>query len=188
MIHWEIVTRGKNMISVQMKKFSNLLLLNLRRLTSIPNFTLAVFLFLNSEPYNENRFKNKHIYEEEDDGTIFEDHNFEFMFQNSKGGKKKVKRCRKKLKILMLKSSKFKVPVELNFMESVTGCEKILEFERIDQCSTCKGKKSRVGYSTKDCTYCKGKGSTYVTNGVFMIQVECDECNGEGSVIKNPCM
>ena len=68
------------------------------------------------------------------------------------------------------------------------GCEKIIDLDRQCICSLCKGTKSRLGYSSKDCNSCKGAGIKFQRNGNIMSQVECEDCEGEGIVMRNPCL
>jgi molecular chaperone DnaJ len=73
-------------------------------------------------------------------------------------------------------------------MESIHGCHKTIEYERLAVCSSCKGKKGRIGYSPVECKSCKGTGLKYHKSGLFKIEVVCEDCLGEGSVYKNPCV
>ncbi|KAA0267236.1 MAG: hypothetical protein EDM79_15140, partial [Chloroflexi bacterium] len=77
------------------------------------------------------------------------------------------------------------VPLSLSFGEAVFGTEKVIEFQRNEQCQNCKGS-SRIR-----CTTCNGRGETIHERQTFlgkMIQtVTCPTCNGSGEVISSPC-
>lgn len=73
-------------------------------------------------------------------------------------------------------------------MESINGCLKVIEYERLIVCSSCKGKKARIGYSSVECKSCKGTGIKINKNGSFKVESVCEECLGEGIIYKNPCL
>jgi molecular chaperone DnaJ len=79
------------------------------------------------------------------------------------------------------------VNLELSFMEAINGCQKSVAFDRIAVCSTCNGSKSRPGTGQTKCFTCGGSGRVVYRQGLMTIQMDCTACNGEGSVIKNPC-
>ena len=45
-----------------------------------------------------------------------------------------------------------------------------------------------MGYNSKECKPCKGTGIKFTKHGLMMIQSECEDCDGEGIVYKNPCL
>ena len=73
-------------------------------------------------------------------------------------------------------------------MESINGCEKVIEYDKLTICNTCKGTKSRLGYNTVDCKVCKGTGVRFQKHGSLLMQSDCDVCGGEGNIIRNPCL
>jgi molecular chaperone DnaJ len=72
-------------------------------------------------------------------------------------------------------------------MDAISGCQKILSFDRISLCNTCSGSKCRPGTSVTQCGTCGGSGRVYYKQGFMSIAMACNGCNGEGTSIKNPC-
>jgi len=72
-------------------------------------------------------------------------------------------------------------------MEAINGCQKIISVDRVSVCSACNGSKCRPGSSPTQCTTCGGSGKMLYKQGFMSIAMECTGCNGEGSIIKNPC-
>lgn len=140
---------------------------------------------------NDNLKKGTYSYNYKQD--ISEDEEFlnedviESLFQGGKANKKrsKVSKKEKDINVFFLN---YKVILEISFMESILGCDKTLDIDRNTICKLCKGMKSRIGYSTKDCSSCKGAGVRYQKLGLIMIQIECEDCDGEGSVMRNSCL
>ncbi|MBT9174562.1 MAG: Chaperone protein DnaJ [candidate division WS2 bacterium] len=83
------------------------------------------------------------------------------------------------------------VSVEVTLRDVLTGVNKQISVERLENCDTCKGKgtKSESGVST--CSNCKGTGyvqsETRTPFGVMFRTTTCPTCQGEGKQIKNPC-
>jgi molecular chaperone DnaJ len=79
----------------------------------------------------------------------------------------------------------------LTFEEAVFGVEKVLEFERDETCSTCRGTGAEPGTTPSRCSTCEGKGEVRQVRQTFlgsMVQVaSCPACNGSGEVIVHPC-
>lgn len=81
--------------------------------------------------------------------------------------------------------------LELTFEEAVFGAEKVLEFDRDEVCSSCRGSGAEPGTKPVRCTACDGKGEIRQVRQTFlgsMVQVAtCPTCNGSGEVISTPC-
>ncbi len=79
----------------------------------------------------------------------------------------------------------------LTFEEAVFGVEKVLEFERDETCSTCRGSGAEPGTTPSRCSTCEGKGEVRQVRQTFlgsMVQVaSCPACSGTGEVIVHPC-
>ncbi len=54
-------------------------------------------------------------------------------------------------------------------------------------CETCDGSGAKPGSGPTHCGTCKGAGRVRVQQGFFTIERTCPHCNGEGSVIADPC-
>ncbi len=81
--------------------------------------------------------------------------------------------------------------MRVTFEEAVFGCEKELELNLKDECTTCHGSGAKPGTSPETCQKCGGKGQVVFTQqslfGVVRNVQTCPECNGTGKVIKDKC-
>ena len=81
--------------------------------------------------------------------------------------------------------------VRITFEEAVFGCEKEIEINFKEICSSCNGTGAKAGTSPQTCTKCNGKGKIMYTQQSFFGQVQnvqtCPECGGTGKVIKEKC-
>ena len=81
--------------------------------------------------------------------------------------------------------------VRITFEEAVFGCEKEIEINFKEICSSCNGTGAKAGTSPQTCTKCNGKGKIMYTQQSFFGQVQnvqtCPECGGKGKVIKEKC-
>ena len=62
-----------------------------------------------------------------------------------------------------------------------------LKFPVNDTCDKCGGSGSEDGTSSTNCATCDGAGRVRQQQGFFTIERTCPTCNGEGTLIKNPC-
>ena len=87
--------------------------------------------------------------------------------------------------------SDLKVRLKLTLEEIGTGVEKKLKIKKWQTCSACGGSGGRGPGGKTTCPTCHGAGETrHVTRSVFGQFVNigrCQQCNGEGSIIGNPC-
>ncbi|PIE72246.1 MAG: molecular chaperone DnaJ [Deltaproteobacteria bacterium] len=77
--------------------------------------------------------------------------------------------------------------IEISFMEAVHGVTKEVELTRKDTCWTCEGGGSRPGYERQVCSVCGGRGQVVHSQGFFQMRSTCRSCNGEGSLVTEPC-
>lgn len=79
--------------------------------------------------------------------------------------------------------------LRLSFEEAVFGCEKEIEFRRLESCPSCKGSGAEPGTDPVRCPKCGGSGEVRQRAPLFnMVTVTtCDACGGSGSVIPIPC-
>ena len=81
--------------------------------------------------------------------------------------------------------------MRITFEEAVFGCEKEIEINFKETCSSCNGTGAKAGTSPQTCTKCNGKGKIMYTQQSFFGQVQnvqtCPECGGTGKVIKEKC-
>jgi len=84
-----------------------------------------------------------------------------------------------------------KVAVDLSLEEIAKGVEKKINLNRLQRCSTCDGSGAAPGSSKKTCSTCGGVGQVQQVSRSFFGQSvtvsACPACNGEGSIITEPC-
>ena len=78
--------------------------------------------------------------------------------------------------------------LEITLKESYLGCKKDLLLYHYVKCSTCNGSGCKPGTITHVCNECKGSGEMYFRQGFFSFSQPCTACNGQGFVIKTPCL
>lgn len=77
--------------------------------------------------------------------------------------------------------------LELSFEESVYGKEATLKIPRAEPCADCKGTGARAADAVKVCPSCKGAGQLRFQQGFFSISRPCNQCEGAGQIITDPC-
>ena len=79
--------------------------------------------------------------------------------------------------------------VSLSLEEVATGCEKMVEFTRMDVCETCTGIGAKPGSRPVKCATCGGHGKVQQSGlgGMFRMVTACPACGGRGQVIKEFC-
>ena len=75
----------------------------------------------------------------------------------------------------------------IKFDEAIIGTEKLIEVPRLAACDTCSGKGTRGGTPRATCSACRGSGQVRFQQGFFTIAKTCGQCNGQGTIIKDPC-
>jgi molecular chaperone DnaJ len=81
--------------------------------------------------------------------------------------------------------------ITVNFEEAALGTEKEIDITRTEVCSTCRGTRSKPGVQPVRCPSCNGTGQIRRVQrslfGQFVNTAICDECRGEGMIVKEPC-
>ena len=81
--------------------------------------------------------------------------------------------------------------IMLSFEEAAFGCKKEVTFQRIEQCSSCKGHGTANAAPAPVCPTCNGSGQVKVQQrtpfGIMQSSRTCDACKGSGKLIKTPC-
>jgi molecular chaperone DnaJ len=79
--------------------------------------------------------------------------------------------------------------VEITLDEVLTGCERDVEFRRLDVCSTCRGSGAKPGSTPVKCPTCDGHGQVQQTGfgGMFRMVTTCPACRGRRTVIGDKC-
>ena len=90
-----------------------------------------------------------------------------------------------------MKGANLRASVNITCEEAVFGCEKQLELNLKDECTTCHGSGAKPGTSPETCPKCGGKGQVGYTQqslfGMVRNVQTCPDCNGTGKVIKEKC-
>ena len=74
----------------------------------------------------------------------------------------------------------------VSFLEAAFGKEAEIEVERPEECENCKGSGAKHGTNPVQCPVCRGRGQVIRSQGFFSISTTCYQCNGEGTIIKDP--
>ncbi|MFZ2960029.1 MAG: molecular chaperone DnaJ [Candidatus Ozemobacteraceae bacterium] len=85
------------------------------------------------------------------------------------------------------RGSDLRFDLEISFEEAVFGCEKTIDIQRTNSCTSCGGSGAQSGTGRKQCPVCKGRGTIAFSQGFFAIQKTCHQCQGEGEIIEKPC-
>jgi len=81
--------------------------------------------------------------------------------------------------------------VAVTLEEAAFGCERQLKMQRTENCSVCRGLRSKPGTQPSRCTACNGTGQVRRVQqnffGRFVNLTTCSQCHGEGRVITEVC-
>jgi molecular chaperone DnaJ len=79
--------------------------------------------------------------------------------------------------------------VAIDLKDVVTGCEREVEFTRMDVCEKCGGTGAKAGTKPVKCHTCAGHGKVQQTGlgGMFRMVTACPACAGRGHVIREFC-
>src|SRR5213080_3336762 len=77
--------------------------------------------------------------------------------------------------------------LEVSFEQAAFGCEKTIAVPRLSTCDTCRGRGAKPGTSPRTCPQCRGSGQVRFQQGFFAIATTRGHCNGQGTIIPNPC-
>ena len=77
--------------------------------------------------------------------------------------------------------------LSLKFEEAVSGTEKKIKIPRHGPCETCRGNGAKPGTTPQTCPTCRGRGQVAFQQGFFSVSRTCNQCQGQGSIIKDPC-
>jgi molecular chaperone DnaJ len=79
--------------------------------------------------------------------------------------------------------------VTITLDDVLTGCEREVQFTRLDVCDTCTGSGAKPGSKPVQCPTCGGQGRVQQSGlgGMFRMVTSCPACNGRGQVIRDFC-
>ncbi len=90
-----------------------------------------------------------------------------------------------------MQGANLRTSIRISFEEAVFGCEKELELNLKDECTSCHGTGAKPGTSPETCPKCKGQGQVVYTTQSFFGTVRnvqaCPDCKGSGKIIKEKC-
>ncbi len=85
------------------------------------------------------------------------------------------------------KGDDLRYDLNISFDESAFGAEKEIEVSRWLRCESCHGTRSANGKEPLTCPDCHGSGQMRFQQGFFSVSKTCTKCNGDGSIIVDPC-
>ena len=79
--------------------------------------------------------------------------------------------------------------VEIELVDAFKGCEREVDFKRLDVCEPCSGSGAKPGSKPTTCTVCAGQGQVAQTGfgGMFRMVTTCPECRGRRTTITDKC-
>lgn len=79
--------------------------------------------------------------------------------------------------------------VTITLDDVLKGCERDVEFTRMDVCETCSGDGAKPGTTAQTCETCGGQGKVQQAGlgGMFRMVVVCPTCRGRGKIVAEKC-
>ncbi len=79
--------------------------------------------------------------------------------------------------------------VALSLEDVAKGCERDVDFTRMDVCESCTGSGAKPGSKPTKCASCGGQGRVQQSGlgGMFRMVVTCPACAGRGQIVKDFC-
>jgi molecular chaperone DnaJ len=77
--------------------------------------------------------------------------------------------------------------LELSLEDAVRGTTVKIRVPTYSTCKTCDGSGAKKGTNPTTCTTCGGHGQVRMQQGFFSVQQTCPRCNGNGSIVGDPC-
>ncbi|MDA8241530.1 MAG: molecular chaperone DnaJ [Nitrospiraceae bacterium] len=85
------------------------------------------------------------------------------------------------------KGDDLRYDLNITLSDAVFGIEKIIEFQKWEDCETCRGSGSEPGKQPAVCPNCRGTGQIRFQQGFFSVSKTCGKCYGKGKIITDPC-
>jgi len=90
-----------------------------------------------------------------------------------------------------VRGADLRMELRITFEEAAFGVTKDIRLNKDEACSECSGTGAKKGTSPQNCSACGGTGQIRQQRntafGSFVNVVDCPECGGRGSIIKEPC-
>lgn len=77
--------------------------------------------------------------------------------------------------------------ITITLEEAFEGCESEISIATAQSCGDCSGSGAKSNSGKKTCGNCGGSGVTQMRQGFFAVEQTCNQCMGEGQIIKDPC-
>ena len=81
----------------------------------------------------------------------------------------------------------FRYDLQIPFLAAMQGLEKEIKFRRLAPCPACQATGLQPGSYYQDCPTCGGRGRRWATPGQLKIGALCDDCQGHGKIMTQPC-
>mgnify|MGYP000011708536 CR=1 FL=1 len=83
------------------------------------------------------------------------------------------------------------IEATIELSDALTGKELTLDFDVIETCEHCSGRRAEPGSEVTTCDQCDGAGQIRVVQRTMLGQIAratvCDKCEGLGDIVKTPC-
>lgn len=90
-----------------------------------------------------------------------------------------------------VRGSDLRIELRITFEEAAFGVKKEVRLNKDETCASCGGTGAKKGTSPQTCATCGGTGQVRQQRntafGSFVNVVDCPDCGGRGSFIKEPC-
>jgi molecular chaperone DnaJ len=80
-----------------------------------------------------------------------------------------------------------RIQERLTLKDAVLGCKKEVAVRAPTTCEPCGGSGAAPGTQRQTCGTCRGAGQVSSSRGFVMFTSSCPTCQGEGSVLREPC-
>lgn len=80
-----------------------------------------------------------------------------------------------------------RVEATIELADAMKGVKREITVEGAAACETCSGSGAEKGSRPEACVQCGGSGQMATQRGFIMFSTTCTRCNGNGTVISNPC-
>lgn len=80
-----------------------------------------------------------------------------------------------------------RVELAVDLEDVAEGTTKTVNLRRRETCDECGGDGSAPDSEPRTCSYCRGYGQVESRQGFFSMRTTCPKCQGEGTIIENPC-
>jgi len=85
------------------------------------------------------------------------------------------------------KGSDLQYEMKISFTDAAFGADRTIQIPKVEPCNHCGGSGIEHGFQREICSACKGTGQIVRSQGFIRIATSCPRCNGEGTIIANPC-